>query len=318
MCVWCLCIYILFHICVRDWFCRSDLKKYWYDYKKNFEINVHLFDRPEVTLCGWQDDKQDDALPRLLRETNSVLLEKIWNKNDKDTSLSCQQSSKRRHCHANSLPSDVTVMLTVFQATSLSCQQSSKRRHCHANSLPSDVTVMPTFFQATSLSCQQSSKRRHCHANSLPSDVIVMPTVFQALDIAQPPPPPPPPQKKKEEKKRRRRSVSGLAVHLIFHRFSPFNCCLRVVSWLDKENDPENSHVVFTALINSVILNLLRVRILPRLSTDLNGSVYYSLPAEVPNCDCDGQLSLKMDVAAHSVNSTGRDILAWVVVCRNA
>ena len=75
---------------------------------------------------------------------------------------------------------------------------------------------------------------------------------------------------------------------------------------------------MFTALINSVILNLLRVQILPRLSTDLNGSVYYSLPAEVPNCDCDGQLSLKMDVAAHSVNSTGRDILAWVVVCRNA
>ena len=124
--VWCLCIYVLFQICVRDWFCRFDLKKYWYDYEKNFEINVHLFDRPEMTLCGWQDDKQDDALPRLLRETNSVLLEKIWNKNDKDTSLSCQQSSKRRHCHANSLPSDVIVMPTVFQATSLSCQQSSK------------------------------------------------------------------------------------------------------------------------------------------------------------------------------------------------
>ena len=30
-----------------------------------------------------------------------------------------------------------------------------------------------------------------------------------------------------------------------FHRFSPFNCCLSVVLWLDKGDYPENSHVVF-------------------------------------------------------------------------
>ena len=34
---------------------------------------------------------------------------------------------------------------------------------------------------------------------------------FQALDVAQP------------------KNIGGLAFHLIFHRFSPFNCCLSVV-----------------------------------------------------------------------------------------
>ena len=37
---------------------------------------------------------------------------------------------------------------------------------------------------------------------------------------------------------------SGLALHLICH-FSPFNCCLSVSLQLDKEDYPENVHVVF-------------------------------------------------------------------------
>ena len=40
-------------------------------------------------------------------------------------------------------------------------------------------------------------------------------------------------------------TISGLPLHLIFHRFSPFNCCLSAVLWLDKGDYPENSHVVF-------------------------------------------------------------------------
>ena len=39
--------------------------------------------------------------------------------------------------------------------------------------------------------------------------------------------------------------MSGLALHLIFHRLSPFNCCLSVVLQLDKGDYPENLHVEF-------------------------------------------------------------------------
>ena len=39
--------------------------------------------------------------------------------------------------------------------------------------------------------------------------------------------------------------VSGQSPHLIFHRFSPFNCCLTVALQLGKGDYPENSHVVF-------------------------------------------------------------------------
>ena len=52
---------------------------------------------------------------------------------------------------------------------------------------------------------------------------------FQALDIAQP---------------NKQKKISGLVLHLIFHRFSPFNYCLGVVLWLKKEDYPKNSHVV--------------------------------------------------------------------------
>ena len=38
---------------------------------------------------------------------------------------------------------------------------------------------------------------------------------------------------------------SGLALHLIFDCFSPFNCCLSVVLQLDKGDYLENLHVVF-------------------------------------------------------------------------
>ena len=30
--------------------------------------------------------------------------------------------------------------------------------------------------------------------------------------------------------------ISGLALHPIFHRFSPFSSCLSVVLWLDKSD----------------------------------------------------------------------------------
>ena len=41
------------------------------------------------------------------------------------------------------------------------------------------------------------------------------------------------------------KKISVLALHLVFHRFSPINCCLSVVLKLDKGDYPENSHVVF-------------------------------------------------------------------------
>jgi len=44
---------------------------------------------------------------------------------------------------------------------------------------------------------------------------------------------------KKEEDK------SDLAFHLIFHRFSPFNCCLSVVLLFDKGDYLENLQIVF-------------------------------------------------------------------------
>ena len=37
----------------------------------------------------------------------------------------------------------------------------------------------------------------------------------------------------------------GLAFSPIFHRFSPFNCCVSVVLWLDKGDYPDNLQVVF-------------------------------------------------------------------------
>ena len=40
------------------------------------------------------------------------------------------------------------------------------------------------------------------------------------------------------------KQISGLAFYLIFHRFSPFNCCLSVVLQLDKGDYPENLQVV--------------------------------------------------------------------------
>ena len=49
------------------------------------------------------------------------------------------------------------------------------------------------------------------------------------------------------------KQINVVALHLIFHRFSPFNSCLSVVLWLDKRDYPENSHVVFCP--NSVLLN---------------------------------------------------------------
>ena len=39
--------------------------------------------------------------------------------------------------------------------------------------------------------------------------------------------------------------ISALAFPLLFHRFSPFNCCLSEVFWLDKEDYPENLLVAF-------------------------------------------------------------------------
>ena len=41
------------------------------------------------------------------------------------------------------------------------------------------------------------------------------------------------------------KKISGIALRLIFHRFSPRNCCLNVVLYPDKGYYPENSHVAF-------------------------------------------------------------------------
>ena len=49
---------------------------------------------------------------------------------------------------------------------------------------------------------------------------------------------------------------SDLAFLLIFHRFSPLNCCIGVVLLLDKGDYPEYLQIVFV-LINSVQLNIL-------------------------------------------------------------
>ena len=56
--------------------------------------------------------------------------------------------------------------------------------------------------------------------------VIVTPTFFQALD--------------RKTTQLSQKQISGLAVHLIFQRLSPFNCCLSVVLQLDKGDYPEN------------------------------------------------------------------------------
>ena len=56
------------------------------------------------------------------------------------------------------------------------------------------------------------------------------------------------------------KQISGLALHLIFHRFSPFNCCLYAVLWLDKGGYPEHSHSV--VFCRRVLLNLSCVWIL--------------------------------------------------------
>ena len=42
-----------------------------------------------------------------------------------------------------------------------------------------------------------------------------------------------------------KKQISGLALRLIFDRFSPVNCCFSVVLQLGKGDYPENSRVVF-------------------------------------------------------------------------
>ena len=58
MCVWCLCMYVLFYVCkvigFVDWLGKG------YIYEKRFEMRICLcpeFECPEVTLCGWQNIK---------------------------------------------------------------------------------------------------------------------------------------------------------------------------------------------------------------------------------------------------------------------
>ena len=45
--------------------------------------------------------------------------------------------------------------------------------------------------------------------------------------------------------KTRQKQIRGLALHLIFHGFSPFNCCLNVVLQLGKVDYPKNLNVAF-------------------------------------------------------------------------
>ena len=53
------------------------------------------------------------------------------------------------------------------------------------------------------------------------------------------------PKKKKKKKRKRKEKINGLALRLIFRRFSLFNSCVSVVLQSDKGDYPENSHVVF-------------------------------------------------------------------------
>ena len=69
ICVWCLCMYVL---CLRsDWFCRLSWQRVdIYTCEESLEMCICLwpeFDCPEVTLCGWQDNK-----------TQLLLLPKRW------------------------------------------------------------------------------------------------------------------------------------------------------------------------------------------------------------------------------------------------
>ena len=50
---------------------------------------------------------------------------------------------------------------------------------------------------------------------------------------------------KQKQTNKQKGVVVFLTSHPIFHRFSPFNCCLSVVLYLDKRDYPENSHAVF-------------------------------------------------------------------------
>ena len=49
-----------------------------------------------------------------------------------------------------------------------------------------------------------------------------------------------------------KKKISYFATHLIFHRFSPFNCCLSVLLWLDKGDYPRKFADCVFVLKNSV------------------------------------------------------------------
>ena len=53
-------------------------------------------------------------------------------------------------------------------------------------------------------------------------------------------------KRSKSETKMTASILSSLAFHLIFHCFSPFNCCLSVVLYLDKGDYPDNLQVVLS------------------------------------------------------------------------
>ena len=58
--IWCLCVYILFHVLFfyRDWFSGLMWEKV-YKWEEFLYMNLLMteFECPEVTLCGWQDVK---------------------------------------------------------------------------------------------------------------------------------------------------------------------------------------------------------------------------------------------------------------------
>ena len=79
MCVWCLCIHVLFHVCVpigvMDWLEKGFI----YIYERFWSVYLLMmeFDCPEVTLCGWQDVKLQLLTPSCTSYFTSSTQKKI-------------------------------------------------------------------------------------------------------------------------------------------------------------------------------------------------------------------------------------------------
>ena len=72
------------------------------------------------------------------------------------------------------------------------------------------------------------------NTSNVQNNAIIMSTFFQALH--------------RKTTQLNQKQISDLAFHLIFlNCFSPLNCCLSDVLWLDKGDYPENLQIEFLA-----------------------------------------------------------------------